>query len=712
MLQSKKLFISRLIAMSIKSIRIKNLLSYDEIFINQIKDINCIIGRNNSGKSNLLKILKFFYQKIEGKRVLPPALHSNYSSFGSITIEYDLTRIKAIATSNRAKKTDFIKHIYNIFFTPTPISGVIFLDGHEQTSTSIKLTLIINKDESVKWSNKDDNKIKLIGYLFPYFEIETRHIDLYDWNRLWLLVSRLKSFKVEKLNENELIEFIDSRISENSLGYKDYISKIQEITKTTKYSYREKVLNYVKIGIKGQTFNVEGQNLTTQSDGTNSFEYISIFLNLLISLTRREFISPILYIDEPETGLHPKACEDLIYKLHDNFSLYSKTKKGREKGRYKTPYPKIFFSTHSPHITKVTIKIFQERQQVLHFTKDSRNKTTFSHMRSQFSDDKFINTFSDNESRLFFGNYILFVEGETEIEALSNRNLIKHFSFIDKVDIYKTSSTVNLYNLNPNINNAVIPFLYLFDLDKAFDFTLSAGKAKIIFKKNGDLYGFKQTQLDEEISRFIKGYSTEYKKISAALKYISTSQDSTYLYDKRFHFFDEASSQEIGKLIQSIGTYSSTKNIKFLSTTFEGCLINEHSSPLFYHWLTLEHGIAVNSIIARIKKSKLIDESILLSFLRIIFNGKTEILTKYGQIDALTGNPKSSKHTSARRLLKLTEKAFLPYGAKTDKTGGWVSKFLDFSISEIEKMPSTDSFEKKFNRYFPEFHSILNRLRT
>ncbi|AKE09142.1 retron Eco8 family effector endonuclease [Serratia liquefaciens] len=698
--------------MSIKSIRIKNLLSYDEIFINEIRDINCIIGRNNSGKSNLLKLLKFFYQKIEGKRVLPPSLNSNYSSFGSITIEYDLSRIKKIATSSRVKKTDFIKHIYNTFFSEIPKAGVIFLDDSTTSPTNIKITLIINKDESVKWSIKDENKIKLIGYLFPYFEIETRHIDLYDWNRLWLLVSRLKSFRVEKINENELIDFIDNRISENSLGYKDYISKIQEITKTSRYSYREKVLNYVKIGIKGQTFNVDGQHLMTQSDGTNSFEYISIFLSLLISLTRREFISPILYIDEPETGLHPKACEELIFKLHDSFSMYAKSGAGREKGKYKTPYPKIFFSTHSPHITKVTLKTFKEKQQVLHFTKNLQNKTTFSHMRSHFSDERFINTFSDNESRLFFGNCILFVEGETEIEAFSNRSLIKHFNFIDKVDIYQTSSTVNLFNLNPNINNTAIPFLYLFDLDKAFDFSFSHGNMTINLKKNGELYSFKKQQLESEIRKFNKGYSIEYREVSAALKNIISSEGAVFSYNKNHHYFEEESFQEIGKLIQSIQTYSTRKNIVFLSTTFEGCLINEHSSEMFYKWLNHEHEIPTSEIIERIKKSRYLNESILISFLRIIFNGKSEILTKYGQIDSIDKKTNMYKHHSARRWLKLTEKAFLSFGDKTGKTGGWVTSFLNFSISEIEKLPSTESFERKFNRFFPEFYSIINKLRT
>ncbi|NEG87241.1 retron Eco8 family effector endonuclease [Pantoea agglomerans] len=698
--------------MSVKSIKISNLLSYNSLLINEIKDLNCIIGKNNSGKSNLLKLLRFFYQKIEGRKVLPPSLNSNYSSFGSITIEYDLSRIKSIVTSSRSKKTDFTKHIYNTFFNEDRHKDLIFPGQKEFFSDSIKLTLFVNKDESIKWSTSDYKKIKLIGYLFPFFDIETRHIDLYDWNKLWLLVSRLKSFKVEKLKTDELIEFIDSRISENSLGYKDYISKIQEITKTTKYSYREKVLNFVRIGIKGQTFNIDGQDLGTQSDGTNSFEFINIFLNLLISLTRREFISPIVFIDEPETGLHPKACEELMLRLHDNFTSFSKTSTERQKGRYATPYPKILFSTHSPHITKITLKMFKERQQVLHFTKDAHNNTCFSYMRSQFSDEKFINTFSDNESRLFFGNFILFVEGETEIEAFSNRKLIKKFDFLDKVDIYKTSSTVNLFNLNPNINNTSIPFLYVFDMDKAFDFKFSNKKAIINLKKNGELFSFKPTQLKEEIKKYERGFSDEYKQIARSLKEIESFDNASFDYNKISHFFTDSSQLVIDKLTLAVSTYSSKKNIIFLSTTFEGCLINEYSSSLFFKWLSHEHQIDVSSIINRLATSSAFSEKILISFLRIIFNGKSEILTKFGQIESKEKSSNRYTHHAARRVLKITERAFLKYGDKTDKTSGWVTRFLNFAIEEIENSEPDEGFERKFSVYFPELYSILNKLRT
>ncbi|MDZ5848922.1 AAA family ATPase, partial [Klebsiella pneumoniae] len=49
--------------MTVQAINITNLLSFDELSVDNLNDINCIVGRNNVGKSNLLKVLKFFYNK-------------------------------------------------------------------------------------------------------------------------------------------------------------------------------------------------------------------------------------------------------------------------------------------------------------------------------------------------------------------------------------------------------------------------------------------------------------------------------------------------------------------------------------------------------------------------------------------------------------------------------------------------------------------------
>ncbi|QNB29155.1 AAA family ATPase [Klebsiella pneumoniae] len=65
-----------ILLMGIKSIRIKNILSFDDVYIDSFEDFNLIIGRNNSGKSNLLKVFKYFYEKI--RRATE---HSSYSKF-------------------------------------------------------------------------------------------------------------------------------------------------------------------------------------------------------------------------------------------------------------------------------------------------------------------------------------------------------------------------------------------------------------------------------------------------------------------------------------------------------------------------------------------------------------------------------------------------------------------------------------------------------
>ena len=109
---------------SIKSIKIKNLLSFNELIIDNFEDINCIVGKNNAGKSNLLKLLRFFYKKLEGIRELPPELNSKYSAFGSITITYTI--------SHRIKKDLKLKG-----------KGNLFVGDKDLTSSFIDLTDIV-----------------------------------------------------------------------------------------------------------------------------------------------------------------------------------------------------------------------------------------------------------------------------------------------------------------------------------------------------------------------------------------------------------------------------------------------------------------------------------------------------------------------------------------------------------------------------------------
>jgi len=741
--------------MSIKSIRIKNLLSFDELYIKSFKDINCIVGKNNAGKSNLLKLIRFFYNKLDGKRELPPTLNSNYSSFGTITIIYDTTRIKNIVTSETNKnKSSFFKHIYNIFFKEKQTSNIFNDDLNIESD--FELTLQINSNESTKWINTNKDILSIINYLYPFFDIETRHLDLYDWNKLWLIVSRLKSFNVNNINQKEIKDFFNEKISLDSDAYKEYVSQIETITKADKYSYREKVLNYVKAGLKGQTFLINEQSLETQSDGTNSHRFIEIALELLISLSRREYISPTIYIDEPELGLHPKRNEELIYKLFDIYNSFKKTKDVKEKGKYNTPYPKIIFATHSPNIVKEVIKLFDTNQQILHFSKNKKDNTVVHKMNSTYEDKRFLNVFSDNEARLFFSNFILFVEGETELEIFSNKKLLEKFPKLKKIDVYKSSSNVLGAYINPSYSNTAIPYIFLFDADKIYSFKVTQNDtvSMQLVNKNEKLYilpdGKNSSYEKEEekhkeydrrfndlMQKYNRGFNLIYKNKAKNLIEIQTINSLEFTYNHTGFRINE--NEKYIKYINSLKEYLKSKNISFLHTTIEEALINENAKNLFFSWLKHKTNTEIESFLYDIReviytvsiykqrtsigkihrlkpRKKLIKkiiykkekypkevEKYLIDYLRVkYFNGKFELLNNkiLDNTFANTGTFKKKQINEFDKMKKSIYAKLKSFGIKSDKQKKQIE---DIFNRFMEKTDLNDNLKYKIDNAINEF---------
>lgn len=698
--------------MSIKSIKIKNLLSFDELIINRLEDINCIVGINNSGKSNLLKLIRFFYNKLDGKRELPPTLNSNYSTFGTITIVYDTSRIKSIVTYNgsKKKKTDFFKHIYNTLFKHDDFTNSVFQSIENINSEStFELTLQINADDSTKWLIQDENILKIINYLYPFFDIETRHIDLYDWQKLWHIIGRLKSFNVNNIKQEKIIEFFNTNISPQSKAYEEYIEKINDITRAGKYSYREKVLNYVKAGLNGQTFLIGDKSLDTQSDGTNSHRFIEIALESLITLSRRDYINPTIYIDEPETGLHPKKNEELIFHLYEIYDKYKKTKPSKQTGRYKTPYPKIIFSTHSPNIVKEVIKLFQEKQQILHFSKDKNTDNTLvQKMKSTYNDSRFLNIFSDNEARLFFSNFILFVEGETELEIFGNKQLTSIFPKLQQIDIYKSSSNVFSENINPSYANTSIPYLFLFDADKLYEFKRpnhDKSKREIVLKSNGDLYRLKDEIKDEVQKNYYKYDKKERLNQESASKILEFVKHAYEFDNFTFKLVNEKEYSNFKVYLRSY--LLNKKSVLFVNTTIEETLINNKNKELFFKWLQLEYKFDVYKFLVDNSITNLTEE-IIVDYIRLFFGGKFEIQVDYSLLD----NEPDKQKTSKILFDKLKSKISL-----AEKTSGWTTRFLNYAINEIFKnidlIASNDEKEKmekikyEFQKNFGELYDII-----
>lgn len=741
--------------MAIHSIRIKNLLSFEDVTVDTVKDINCIVGKNNVGKSNLLKLIKYFYSKIDGDRLIPPELHSKYEAYGSITIKYDVSRIKSIVMKQN-NQSHFLKHIYNVLFS-NEIKKVVndfesyiamITPKNKKEKSFIELTLAIYRDDSIKWSIPDITARKLLSDLYPFFDIETRHIDLYEWDKIWNLVSRLNTFNIKDLSNDDLLEYMNSKISTGSNSYKNYVESVEKIISTKKYSYREKVLSYIKIGLRGHEFIYNGEDLNKQSDGTNSHKFIEVLLNLLITLTRREYITPTIYIDEPEVGLHPKLSESLISNLNKIFKSFEKTKSGIETGKYKTPYPKVFMSTHSPNILKSVIKNFREKQQILHFSKKNEKSTTVSTLTSVFNDYKFLNLFSDNEARLFFSEYILFVEGLTEFEVFSNQKILDKFESFKLVDVYMSNGK-KANEINPSYTNAAIPFKVVYDADVSIALNY---KDKKITYKNG-FYNLRKF-CDTSSYQYYNYSKNKDINVNSIIKNNDRIVDISNNYVEYKGFRNNS-------FIKMINNLSKSDGVKFMETTIEGALINKTSVRYFEFWLVdllmnsfhfkysknISKQISFQSKLIRDKKktnldifnsmytqdtpnytlseiedaevkrikrkaiyeirkfikSKNFTDNEKINLYRVIFDGKTDTLLSrnnsfypvYVGVDF-----KNSVKELRTRYLKNID--FL-----MSKTGGWVTSFLDFSIDKIEMTNQGEEFYETFSIVFSEISDII-----
>ena len=745
--------------MGIKSIRVKNLLSFDDFFIEDIKDINCIVGRNNSGKTNLLKLIDYFYIKLNNEQIVSPELFSKYSSTGQITLTFDTTRIKHVVSSNK-NRSDYQKYIYKSLFKSEHTDSLGYIVRKSRVKKDCydySITLTINKSGATYWSDTDTNVRKIIKRIFPFYSVDTRRLDLYNWSKLWSIVSELKFLHTTGLNKDDHIEYINSKISQKSDSYKDYVEKISSITKTSPYNYQELILNYIKVGLDGHTFNIDGHQLDSQSDGTNSHKYLELFLSLMIALTRREYIHPTIYVDEPEIGLHPKRNEELIQNLFNVYNSYKNRSNKSELGKYMTPNPTILFSTHSPNIVKMVIKLFSERDEhkIIQLTK-KRDSTTVKTINSYYSDKRFLNVFSDNEARLFFSEYILFVEGETELEIFGNLILNEKFKFLRNIDVYRTNE-VMLRAINPTNSNLSIPYLVLYDADKMISVSPENGAITFLVKEV-NLFDIKENL------KFPVWGSANYKSKKSLAGLLEQHQKEKDLLDSKAEF----KKFKYQNFIKRVNAFTVAHSRKYVtSTTIEGSIINEKSLSLFVLWIVSEfrnntfvggkgdaskrtNGLLkafnrngyvkpaylgvfaqprytgelsktliqfskkikrlyIKTIIEEIRAKEYSAKDLVIIF-RLIFEGKTDTLIScsnqhYGQL--------SRELRDSVDIFTLQYMKNFPYGFS--KTGGWVTSFLNYSFKYMERYeltPNGKSFTSQFKYYFPEVYDIVENVST
>lgn len=644
--------------MCIVKLEIRNFKSLPNITIN-INNINCLIGTNNVGKSSIMKALHFFYSNLT-ETTVDTSVFNELNPFNQsveICVHYDVS----ILLENGAL------HEYE------SVQANRILDLLKRASTPQGILIVKMKrlkTGETLWNISSYELRALLRRRFPIFFLESRNINLYEWDMLWEIVSLINPVR-QRIDDN-----IITNLDANTTEILTLIKKVfyDNDIKIKDSSVFQKIEIIMQLHFGGKKFDTYNQSLRIDSFGQNSFRYIKTYIDLILKLFNTKKLStPLLMLDEPEIHLHPQMVEKLVKSL-----LFS-----GESSKIK-----FIISTHSATLLK-NIIIEKPETQVLHLSRGDQNLKISK--INDFRKNKGIKFMSDRESNLFFSEACLFVEGETELELFSNSHLSKYFPNLKMYTIYNFDSKLDkLMLVHPFNKNYKSVYRILIDMDKILNYK-EANKSFQYSKKEKELNILINSRIIKKQKYY---YTNKYKSTYLRRKTIERSlMLKTYTLDKDHLIINEY--DEYKALIHELQNYFLEYNTFPVSTTIEGILINEHNVEKFIEWLNLNihNTILLNQIL-----STCTSDRSKASLLRILFMGKNDALLKDKCIKILNKPVSQIRVELMKRPYKQTEAEFF------NKNSGWVTRYLNWSFENYIQ-------EKKgVLTYFPELANILKLL--
>lgn len=542
--------------MGVESIHINNYKSLKnvKVYLQKEKyDIQCLVGKNGTGKSNFLDAIKYFYDCMESQEDNLEVIDQLNPYVQKMTIEVIYNFLP------------LLKNNTNTYYEQ------IFEELEEYIHNGrMSLKLVQYRNGRKEWIPQNINIRKSIHKLFPLYMIDTRFISLEDWSELWSIIGDIAPAMTRnnmKTYQSNLDDLYKEMYGEK---YVKTINKIQNIlTKEnigiTSYDYRKQYKNILINRFGGVDFVSEGNHLNFYSDGLNSLKYIKLVIKLVSELSDTGWKNPIVILDEPEIGLHPHYIEELVEAIATS----------------KKNSIDFIVSTHSSHLVSELIKgdLKTSIQRIF-----MHNKYTSIEKMKDIIDEKEKYLIDDMITDTYFSNAIFFVEGKTEIQVFKNKNILRLFPLVKKTRLYSFDADDQILRLaNPSNINLNIPFMTIVDMDKILKY--KAGKKK--FKYNPDQL------LNPLVSKEIKSKQRYYfyekynwkKKYTYNLsnKICKMIRQLSVEHTKDIFWIDNTSYDELLKYIK---IYCMQFNMFPFKTTIEGAIINEKNFDIAIEWLT------------------------------------------------------------------------------------------------------------------------------
>lgn len=637
----------------INRISIQHFKSLDNICIdltNNSNEIICLLGKNGSGKTNILKAIAYYFKYIGRLFSEENIVDGNnpYIQKCVISISFNLSLLSAKAKQNEQlnKRFERIRHFI-----------IQMTDNVWMETEKIELTMTQFRDGTIKWNIEDSEICKTIKATFPLYYIDTRQLDLYTWDKLWQIISDLSSSK----SNSDYTAILDKAFSEiygkKYNSSRDIIEKVFDECNVSfdKFNFEERYKSAFSMRFGGNRFVVDGHSLDYYSDGSSSFTYLKILIALIPQISDISCKFPIILLDEPEIGLHNEFISEIVEALNSNI-------KKRAFCMLSTHSPKLIVDLNNKNanyaiyrVTKKGLYSFISRMNTSWIT-NSKHKVTV------------------RETECYFYDYLVYVEGETEVQLFSHPKILELFNKLKKVHFYSFDSNDQRLKtvLSDNLNLGV-PYKLIVDMDKILQYNK---KGKFNLSSTQTVNPFSNTRIqDKEHYAF---FNTKKAVNNSAIRAIIDKLiKKNYSLLPNKNYVDD---NDFNRLMYSIISYCNYYDVIVNWSTIEGTVITYENIDDFIDFIDKKGIKHTNQHTAYCSEKDIREKTILVLS---EYNGKNEIFK------------------CARYNNKSVSKAI-------DKTEGWISEWIDYYFKlRIDSLTDETDRKKRFKNDFPQLYNTL-----
>jgi len=380
-----------------------------------------LVGKNNSGKTNILKALEIllgerwpYYVDIEEKDFFNPS-----------------EKIEIRATISNITKDDYEKLVFKPRSESTDkgritVSGgkinLVFTAENKDTQITKNFQITTEKEhpkaKGVFQSSNDDFRKSVCVFVFVPAD---RNIDIHlrtstynwYWKLLALILQNQKDNNKEEyeklVNNLKAIEgnFKNLINNEDILNISKFLSYIEDVKfSLTKSQQPEDLLKAIEILIKGGK-NLDYLELSRMGTGTQSAIMIGLF-DLYLKTFSQNYgsVLKVLAIDEPENFLHPQS-KRLINNLLDQIAAIQ-----NNQVIYITQSPELISNFNNNFTLADVVYVYKNKDDttlIKQFTKQEVEQ--FSKIQQELNAEN---------SEIFFADRVLLVDGQTEKYSIPN----------------------------------------------------------------------------------------------------------------------------------------------------------------------------------------------------------------------------------------------------------------------------------------------------